>query len=116
MALKDVAQVGVVEREDAQHATQVEGAEVPGAPSRVEQDAGDEESGEHEEEVDAGPAGAGGPEQRTLDRPALAVDVGEVKSEDEQDGDPPQPVEGGHVGARGGPSLGAGIRHAGRES
>jgi len=50
-------QDSVVKREDAECAAGVEGLEVVGDIEGVDQDAGDEEAGENEEEIDADIAG-----------------------------------------------------------
>ena len=46
----------VVEREDAQDAARIEGGEIALAAPGVEQDPGNQKTGQHEEEIDAGPA------------------------------------------------------------
>ena len=67
----------VVEREDAQDPADVEAAEVAVAAACVDQDAGDQEPGQHEEEVDAAPAKQREEPQPLADR-GDGIEQGEV--------------------------------------
>ena len=58
----------VVEREDAQYATRIEGAVVARTRLRAQQDSGDQEPRQHEEEIDAGPADRRHDPERLLER------------------------------------------------
>ena len=81
----------VVERKDAEGAASVEGAEVARTADGVLQDAGDEEAGEDEEEVDTG----GGEDERGVDDEASVRHVAgeQMRGHDAEDGEAAQAVE-----------------------
>src|SRR4051812_38390960 len=87
----------VIEREDAQGAAGVKIAKEMRRSLGVEEDSGDEKTGEDEEEVDADAAGAGDPFSDGADLGAGLAHGGEVEEEYEEDGEAAQAIEGGDV-------------------
>ena len=86
----------VVEREDAQRAPRVEAGEVAFAAARVDQDAGDQESGEHEEQIDARPADIGPLREDLVNRRHwLQNEI--VMEQNEEDSDAAEAIERGRV-------------------
>ncbi len=73
---------------DAQRAASVKVAEVVRAFARLQQDGGDEKSGENEEEVDAGPSPERDAVQRRADEQRMAV-----VEDDSEDGDAAQSLQ-----------------------
>ena len=90
----------VVERENAQRAADDEVAEVVLLGTSVEQNAGNEKSGEHEEEVDAGPADGADVHDAKKDRGVRVAGERVVAQEDEQKCNAAIAVETGDVTAR----------------
>jgi len=83
----------VVQREDAQHAPHIEIAEVMRRLFRAPEDRRDEESGKHEDEIDAGPAGI---RDLEVERANPAIRIGnreEVKHRHEQNRGAAEAVE-----------------------
>ena len=87
-------QDAVVEREDAECAASVEGFEVVGDVERVDQDAGDEEAGENEEEVDADVAGRADAGEEVEDaRAGVGVCPEKMDEKNHEDCEPSDSVE-----------------------
>ncbi len=96
-AEEDEEQREEVEGEDAEGAAGVEVAGPVGLAEGVPEDAGDEESGEGEEEGDAGPAGFEDVGNEANDGVVRAVSASVVVEQDEEDGEAADAVEGGDV-------------------
>ena len=86
-------QHAVVEREDAQEAPHVKVAEVMRLVTGVVEDAGDEEAGQDEEQVDAVGPVARHEDDGALDPVGRQHVADEVDQQDHQDGQAPHPVE-----------------------
>ena len=100
----------VVERKDAESAAGVEAAEVVRVGDGLDEDAGDEEAGKSEEDVDTSEEGALNPAGQDIDGSEISVvDVDEVMTEDHEDGEAANAVECGVVA-----QLGFGGGSAGR--
>jgi hypothetical protein len=89
-----------VDGPDAQSATRIEVAEVAGLVAGFEEDGGDQESGEDEEEIDAGPS----PERGLVEERVFEAGMAMVE-DDAEDGDAAEPLEFGDVGGEPGWSL-----------
>jgi hypothetical protein len=87
-----------IQREDPQRAPHVEGAQVVVAATRVQQVARDQETGQHEEQLHANPAGMR--EQRDRPQPGRRIrERVRVVGYDQQDGDAAQSIECGNMRA-----------------
>src|SRR5215472_8666575 len=90
---EDQRQHAVVEREDAQDAPYVEIAKVVRLVARVVEDAGDEKTGQDEEQIDTEESVLGDADDGALDPIAGQHLADEVEHQDHQDGQAPDPVE-----------------------
>ena len=103
---EDERQHAVVEREDAQEAPHVEVAEVVRLVAGVVENAGDEEAGQDEEQLDAVGPVVGHADDGALDPVGRQHVADEVEQQDHQDGQAPHPVQHRQVSTQVGPRAG----------